>query len=78
MYFFQGHAFLLAALYEQPDDCDFLPNQRNLTTFVKLNKQKERASRENGIKPRKNAMKDLTIQKLYQRAYLSVVHILGL
>ena len=78
MHFFQVYAFLLAALYEQPDGCDFLPNQRNLTTFVKLNKQKERASRENGIKSRKNAMKDLTIQKLYQSAYLSVVQFLGL
>ena len=78
MHFFQVYAFLLAALYEQPDGCDFLPNQRNLTTFVKLNKQKERASRENGIKSRKNAMKDLTIQKLDQSAYLSVVQFLGL
>ena len=78
MHFFQVYAFLLAALYEQPDGCDFLPNQRNLTTFVKLNKQKESASRENGIKSRKNAMKDLTIQKLYQSAYLSVVQFLGL
>ena len=75
--FFLGIRFLLAALYEQPDGCDFLPNQRNLTAFVKLNKQKERASRENGIKSRKNSVKDLTIQKLYQGAYLSVVQFFG-
>ena len=56
----------------------FHKNPGNVASFVRWNKQKESARREMHFYNIESSIKDLTIEKRYQRAHLSVAQSLTL